>query len=273
MRRLIVRFVAAIVVLNLVLLAVAAPVASLADSPVDVPGERRAESVPATATNAGLTLEPESLRTHPELSPRTPRDRSPGLASASRLAGENITIPRKAKQNAASSTPTPWYRNGLVSLGVVLVAIVGVGMLARRFLMRSQVSGAELMRVLSRTYLSPKQSIVLVQMGGRFAFLGVTPDRISTLRVVEDEEEAGALRSELRVKRIQENQTAFAELLTDEEGRVGNHLEPALAAGPNRSTQVSKTRGELKGLLEKLRSRNAGRTPRRGERSKSASIG
>ncbi|MEE9293422.1 MAG: flagellar biosynthetic protein FliO [Phycisphaerae bacterium] len=157
---------------------------------------------------------------------------------------------------------------------MVLAVIAGAGILARRFLTRSQAGGADLVRVLSRTYLSPKQSVALVQLGGRFAFLGVTPDRISTLRIVEDAEEAGALRSELRVRRLNADRAGFDELLTAEAhgfksaGRVDEHLEPALQTGPGRSAQMSKTRDELKGLLDKLRTRNPGGTLQRGDRSK-----
>lgn len=82
---------------------------------------------------------------------------------------------------------------GLWPLAVVLGLILcGALLLRRAFPRRGGSSGGDLIRVISRQYLSPKQSICLVKIGTRVMALGVTAERISMLAQIEDE--AGASR-------------------------------------------------------------------------------
>ncbi len=165
---------------------------------------------------------------------------------------EDIAIHRAATTPFSESTARPWYRDGLVSLFVVLASIVGLAWAAKRYLTPSQGASEDILRVLCKTHLSPKQSIALVQIGGRFAFVGVTPDRITNLRIVEDAEEAAALRVQLRLDRIDKEGGAFREALTHHSTDIANHLEPSLPPTPDRRAQLAHTRDDLRGLLRKL---------------------
>ncbi len=186
-----------------------------------------------------------------------------------------IAIPRRQAQSEV--LPRPWYRSGLVSLVVVLALIIVLTLLARRLIAPAQASGAGVLCVLSRTVLSPKQSIALVQMGRRFAYIGVTSERITTLHVVEDDEEAASLRSALGTSKSRGRVSRFDDVLTGERGQMEAHLEPALPSTMRSAQQVTRTREDLKGLLSTLRSfgRASGEssgTRSRPERERSAGV-
>lgn len=210
-------------------------------------------SAPTPATPAS-TADPVNPETEPRPSGSGLVHDGQTTASPTRLGHEDILIRRTKPRAVDRTTTTPWYRNGLVSLFVVLVVIVGAALLAKRVLVPSQAAAADVLRVLCRTHLSPKQSIALVQMGGRFAFIGVTPERITNLRVVEDPEEAAALRVQLRVDRIKRNGDRFQEMLTVQSESITDHLEPELGTAAVRHEQMTRTRDDVDGLLQKLRS-------------------
>ncbi len=91
--------------------------------------------------------------------------------------------PRAIKQNAAAGVK--WYRNGFVALGAVLLLIAIVAWGVRRFGPKSQLGGSAI-RVLSRSHLSPKQSLALIRVSNRVMLVGITPDRISHLTTFDD---------------------------------------------------------------------------------------
>lgn len=98
-----------------------------------------------------------------------------------------------------SVADVPWYRSGPVALFAVLAVIAGAAFGARRLLRGTHLGRVDGLHVISRTYLSPKQSIALVQMGARMVFVGVTPQSITTLRTVGDAVEAAQLRGRSRL--------------------------------------------------------------------------
>jgi flagellar biosynthetic protein FliO len=76
----------------------------------------------------------------------------------------------------------------------VLCMIGGAAAIFRRWLPKMQRMGQPGgIRVLSRFYLSGKQSLCLIRMGRRVVLLGVTPENIQTLVNVDDPEEAAHL--------------------------------------------------------------------------------
>ncbi len=91
--------------------------------------------------------------------------------------------PRAIKQNAA--TGVKWYRNGFVAMGAVLLLIAIVAWGVKRFGPRGQLGGS-VIRILSRSHLSPKQSLALIRVSDRVMLVGITPDRISHLTTFDD---------------------------------------------------------------------------------------
>ena len=91
--------------------------------------------------------------------------------------------PRAFKQNAAAGVQ--WYRNGFVALGAVLLLIAIVAWGIKRFGPKAQLGGSAI-RILSRSHLSPKQSLALIRVSDRVMLVGITPDRISHLTTFDD---------------------------------------------------------------------------------------
>ena len=94
-----------------------------------------------------------------------------------------IDRPRAIKQNAGAGVR--WYRNGFVALGAVLLLIAIVAWGLKRFGPKAQLGGSAI-RILSRSHLSPKQSLALIRVSDRVMLVGITPDRISHLTTFDD---------------------------------------------------------------------------------------
>ncbi len=94
-----------------------------------------------------------------------------------------IDRPRAIRQSAGAGVR--WYRNGFVALGAVLLVIAIVAWGVKRFGPRAQLGGAAI-RILSRSHLSPKQSLALIRVSDRVMLVGITPDRISHLTTFDD---------------------------------------------------------------------------------------
>ncbi len=82
-------------------------------------------------------------------------------------------------------THAPWYTNGFLSLAVVIVLIGLIAWVVKRLAPRTRLGGSAV-RILGRTYLSPKQSLALVRVGNRVALIGITPDHISHVMALDD---------------------------------------------------------------------------------------
>ena len=78
-----------------------------------------------------------------------------------------------------------WYRNGFVAIGAVLLLIAIVAWGLKRFGPKAQL-GSSAIRILSRSHLSPKQSLALIRVSDRVMLVGITPDRISHLTTFND---------------------------------------------------------------------------------------
>ena len=65
----------------------------------------------------------------------------------------------------------------------LLIAIVAWGI--KRFGPKAQLGGSAI-RILSRSHLSPKQSLALIRVSDRVMLVGITPDHISHLTTFDD---------------------------------------------------------------------------------------
>jgi flagellar protein FliO/FliZ len=79
------------------------------------------------------------------------------------------------------------------ALGGVILGIVMLAWLARRFFPQTRLGGGSTMQVIARTYISSKQSMALVRVGHRVLVVGVTPDHLTTLATIDDPAELAAV--------------------------------------------------------------------------------
>ena len=127
-------------------------------------------------------------------------------------------------------------------------------LLARRFVKGGHAPRGDVLQVLARTHLSPKQSIALVQMGGRLVFVGITPESIARLRTVADGDEAAWLRGRLRLGVSAAEQAEFDRLLNTEGAALKETMTRQSELPIEPTQRVAQTRRNLRGLLDQLKS-------------------
>ena len=88
---------------------------------------------------------------------------------------------------------SPWYRTGLGALGLVLALVALVYAGVRRWVPSVRSGDSGLMRVVSRTSLTPKQHVVLLQVGRRLVLVGVGSDQVRNLCEITDQSEVAEL--------------------------------------------------------------------------------
>ena len=154
----------------------------------------------------------------------------------------------------------PWYLSPLSALAVVVGLILVAAWLAKRFLpgMRRNDERGPL-QVLATTYLSPKQSIALVRCGQRMILIGVTPEHISSLAVMDDTNDLPSL---ARVSDRSDGRRLsgqFNEVL-DEAGKDFDRNDAVWdePLGPD-EREIASARQEIRGLLDRVRSLAGGR--------------
>lgn len=213
-------------------------------------GPGAAESQPAGA-GAGAAAQPEAaiyLFGHHQNSrsanlPESERElRRPDAAVGStRAASESSEIARRSRGGAA------WSYTDLMPLGVVLGLIILVAAVIKKYLPNKGLVGSSggLLEVVARTPVSPKQSVTLVRIGRRFLLLGVSPERITTLCMVDDAQGSAELMADLSSRRPDSSASAFAKSFNDEAGEFDEESDEF---EPNRGVG-----GSVRGLLEKVR--------------------
>ncbi|MBI4578806.1 MAG: FliO/MopB family protein [Planctomycetes bacterium] len=135
---------------------------------------------------------------------------------------------------------------GLWPLAAVLALIAGLAFVLRKFLpARKLLVGSDVLRVVARTHLSPKQQLVLVKLGHRLVMLGVSPERVNALMTLDDPEQVAQVMGEIAGRRPGSMSNAFAASMAEQSGRYGG--EDAGLGDPEA------VRGEVQGLLQKVR--------------------
>jgi flagellar biogenesis protein FliO len=141
-----------------------------------------------------------------------------------------------------------------LSLGAVLTLILGLFLAGRRFLPRSafrQNGGGGAVQVLARTPITPKQRIVLVQVGRRILVVADAGPNLTTLCEITDADEAAALIAQLQSER---GGGSFSAALNNAMERFRSAQAPRNDA-PAREPRLDldSMRQELEGLARRVR--------------------
>ena len=197
---------------------------------------------------------PSSSKADPTL---TPSDRNDDRQDA---------LPRGVRRRGAaefgfgstSARSTPWYRTGLGALSVVLVLIGGLYVFARKWLPRARVAGDDrLMRVISRTTLSPRQSLALVRIGQRCVVVGLSPDRVEAVCEITDSDEVNCLVTQAN-GRGQSGSSGFANWLNREAADFVRYDKETVAAREPVDKRQSPASKSLTDLLHRVRAMKSG---------------
>lgn len=171
---------------------------------------------------------------------------------------------------AAESGPTekaepsdgPWYwMYYLLALGFVIFLIVAGAALFRKLHPGGRMfTSLPLIKVLGRTYLSPKQSLAMVKINQRVLILGLTEHHVSELLTISDPHEVSEIITEIEQRRPTGITGSFMQLFSNEQ--KGFSTEPsgldlsdaASADSTESSTERENTEHEILGLKAELNS-------------------
>jgi flagellar biosynthetic protein FliO len=172
--------------------------------------------------------------------------------------GEPIARPIKRRAGAdrsraikqSAGTGVQWYRNGFVALGSVLLLIAIVAWGLKRFGPKGQLGGSAI-RILSRSHLSPKQSLALIRVSNRVILVGITPDRISPLTTFDDPVGVDVMTASTSANAVPRE--PFGGLLDSESMlfEVDDHVEEHVSSADLGT--VRRTRRNLKSLLGRVK--------------------
>ncbi len=190
------------------------------------------------------------------------------------LMGANAASSKSANARNSASPDGPAsnaldIRRVIFSLGIVLALVFACRWLARWLFPSATVGrSTQVMKVLSRSVIAPKQQLLLIQVGRRLVVVGDSGQQMNALAEISDPDEVASLLGQLRNAPAEaEPQKSFdpllgqARLQFDDSAVPGatdpDDDEPELAVAG-----VDETRGELSGLTEKIRmlSRQLGKT-------------
>lgn len=172
------------------------------------------------------------------------------------------------RQAAVGKAPTATFdtRRVIVSLALVIALILVLRWASQRLFGKS-IGGraSRAVQVLSRNVISPKQQLLVVQVGRRLVVVGDSGQQMTTLCEITDPEEMAALVGQLHEEKREATGNPFGAIF----GRAGSAFEKNDPGEPQRSVDVTDedsgsepvglsrddevTRDELSGLMDKVR--------------------
>jgi flagellar biogenesis protein FliO len=201
--------------------------------PARTPPAPPADPAPDTSTPeppASRPAEPES--TTPAASADRPLEVDPARAAEIDASAEQVLARVGQTDDTASASATAgestrsgadsWLRSGLSLLGVIgliLLLAWGYRLASRRgdlLPLPGRNRRSYLIDVVARKPLTPKQSLALVRLGPRLVLVGVGPERVSTLDVIDDPKLAAQLLGEAARDQADSHAADFSRTLEEE---------------------------------------------------------
>jgi flagellar biogenesis protein FliO len=191
----------------------------------------------------------------------------PAARGTTKPAYESIQLGQRAQQQRANPTPLISNDSNVLrvvgALGVVLGCIFIVRWAGKKFL-GLQATGAAggPVQVLSRTTVSPRQQLMLIQVGRRIVLVANCGVQMNALCEISDAEEVAALAGELQQRRRTSATSAFLSIFGKAGAKFEAEQQQAIAAPeleteeePSREPlvpELATTRQEMRGLLDRV---------------------
>lgn len=189
----------------------------------------------AAPSTGGTAPRPESEREIRR--PNTPADASP-------VRSEAASDDQRVVQRQGTGTGGGHW-SSFVPLLIVLGLVLAAAWAIRRFMPTQRLAtGAGVLEVATRLPLSSKHSLVLVKMGPKLILVGLSPDRVSPVCVVDDPEQVAVLVGRIASQGRGTSAAGFDRTFDEEAAPYDQPLAeeiPLQGAGP------------VRGLLEKVR--------------------
>jgi flagellar biosynthetic protein FliO len=193
----------------------------------------------AQAVNPDPDVDASGGRRDAALNSAEDREIARRLDPGQMLGDESRTLPRRDSAANRSLLRDLW------PLLAVLTLIAAAAYALKRFMpSRRLMGGSGVLQILAQTPVTSKQQLMLVKLGGRLVLLGVSPDRMNTLTMIDDPEQVARVLGEVAGTHPRSMNRAFVESMQEEaDAYVELPEEDATSA----------TRGQVRGLLKKVR--------------------
>jgi flagellar biogenesis protein FliO len=200
---------------------------------------------------------------------QTTRQASPASASTADQAMENQSLrisDADSKTESIRATPTGPVSSGagdLSRIAIALVIVIGVILLLRSGIkhmtaMPGSGRSGKLVTVLSRSVVSPRQQVLVLQVGKRLIVVGDSGGRMTALCEISDPDEIAMMVGQTRQSQDlgERNPKSFLNLFrranepfTETDALAIRDSEPAKAIDPDEAVSSA----EMHGLMEKVR--------------------
>ena len=180
---------------------------------------------------------------------------SPAVASDQTLSGKSSPQPREGSDRSLSPGRI------LLSLIAVLILVVAGAVLLRRYgRISGRIGTANGTEILLKSSINARQSLCLMKVGSRVLVLGLSPNHMAALDVIDDPDEVAMITGHLESTSPRSISDSFRKLFQKEsehfEDESKEKLKKINSAPSYRyrdSEQVDQARRELTGLLDKVK--------------------
>jgi flagellar biogenesis protein FliO len=177
-------------------------------------------------------------------------------AQATQPAAAAGEIRRSASASSASNSSGPSATRVALSLAAVLALIVVLYFTSRRFLPRSALAkhgGGGAVQVLARTAISPKQRIILLQVGRRILVVADGGATLTTLSEITDANEAAALIGQLQLEKPGGSFSAALSGAMEKFRAAQTSAATPPTSSPEPQPNLASMRQEIEGLAQRVR--------------------
>jgi flagellar biogenesis protein FliO len=171
----------------------------------------------------------------------------------------------KTERKSAGSL-SPWRM--LMALVVVLVLLVSGAFFLRRYMRVSGRTGnPNGMEILSKNSINARQSVCMMKVGSRVLVLGVSPNHMAALDVIDDPDEVATITGDIETSLPRSISHSFGKFFKKESQQFEQERSDRLEGAESESQsyrdpgQIQQAKRELAGLLDKVKGLSRIRRP------------
>ena len=162
-----------------------------------------------------------------------------------------------SKNGKATSDTSFGYTRWVLSLGAVLGLIFAAKYAGKRLMGLQAHAGGGAINVLSRQNLSPRQQLMLIQVGRRVVLVASSGSQMNTLTEISDPDEIAEIVAQANKRRLSAA-ASFGSIFGKAADAYGAPPEESQTVPPNEEeapagAELSAARNELSNLLQKVR--------------------
>ncbi|MCF7958299.1 MAG: flagellar biosynthetic protein FliO [Phycisphaerae bacterium] len=221
--------------------------------------------VPESVTGEGSQLADTQGKVSPQEGPEglseTKQDKnadaSVDRAMEERAVGRSaVNVSRESpKESDGKSKDGPSGWTLIVSLSLVLMLIVGLSWLYRRYMPGGKLGGhSGAIEVVARNAINPKQSLCLVKLGDRLLLVGLSPNHMASLERIDDPDEIGRIMGQVESQAAHSVSKSFQGIFHHEAREYDPEEEGLDSEDYGEARQWRDDGRELSRLLNKVKS-------------------